>query len=244
MTRQHKDRRQAAVASALREIAPVVHRWTRLYAGVKPGLIEAGDMLRAADNAADLGRDPVNAAINELRLEAALSADDDAIRQAVIRALEAARTAEPVDDDPDRVIEPPEHLIGLVSTDRDRMGGTPCFDGTRVPIATLFENMADGMSLDAFLESWPSVTRRQAQQAIVMAGLALVQESLLPLVGQRRRNCESGAVYTVAEVRNGVSSSEWLALVVGDDGVSGQRSLRNVLDDRRIEDTDGNGDRT
>lgn len=237
MTRQQKDRRRAAIASALREIAPVVRHWTRLYAGVKPGLIEAGDMLRAADNAADLGRDPVDAAINELRLEAALADDDDAVRQAVIRALEAARTAEPGDDDDsDRVIEPPEHLIGLVSTDRDRMAGTPCFDGTRVPVATLFENMADGMSLDAFLESWPSVTRRQAQQALVMAGLALIQESLFPLVGQRRRNCETGAVYTVAEVRNGVASSEWIALVVGDDGASGQRSLQDVLADRRIDD--------
>jgi uncharacterized protein (DUF433 family) len=42
------------------------------------------------------------------------------------------------------------------------LGGTPVFAGTRVPIATLFEYLADNLTLDYFLESFPSVARHQA----------------------------------------------------------------------------------
>lgn len=50
------------------------------------------------------------------------------------------------------------------------MGGVPCFRGTRVPISTLFENLADGMPLGEILEQWPSLNR-----ADVVAVLSLSQ---------------------------------------------------------------------
>ena len=42
------------------------------------------------------------------------------------------------------------------------MSGTPVFEGTRVPIEALIENLAAGVSLAEFLENFPSVTREQA----------------------------------------------------------------------------------
>jgi uncharacterized protein (DUF433 family) len=50
----------------------------------------------------------------------------------------------------------------LVVSDPEILGGTPVFKGTRVPVRTLFEYLADGLSLEYFLESFPSVTREQA----------------------------------------------------------------------------------
>lgn len=62
-----------------------------------------------------------------------------------------------------------------VVTDPEILGGTPVFAGTRVPIAVLFENLADGLSLDEILESYPTLEREQAIEALRQA------ESLLEL---------------------------------------------------------------
>jgi uncharacterized protein (DUF433 family) len=49
-----------------------------------------------------------------------------------------------------------------VVSDPGILGGTPVFDGTRMPVQTLFDYLADGLSLDYFVETFPSVTREQA----------------------------------------------------------------------------------
>ncbi len=51
---------------------------------------------------------------------------------------------------------------GLVVSNPDILGGTPVFRGTRMPVKTLFDYLADGLSLDYFLETFPSVAREQA----------------------------------------------------------------------------------
>jgi uncharacterized protein (DUF433 family) len=53
-----------------------------------------------------------------------------------------------------------EHLP--INIDPDIVSGTPVFEGTRVPIDALTNNLADGVSLDEFLENFPTVTREQA----------------------------------------------------------------------------------
>ena len=57
----------------------------------------------------------------------------------------------------------------LVEIDPEKLGGTPVFYGTRVPIQNLFDCLEGGESLDEFLEQFPSVTRAQA--------LAVLEES-------------------------------------------------------------------
>jgi uncharacterized protein (DUF433 family) len=57
----------------------------------------------------------------------------------------------------------------LVTTDPEILGGTPVFTGTRVPVAVLFENLADGLSLEEILESYPTLKRDQAIDALQQA---------------------------------------------------------------------------
>ena len=46
------------------------------------------------------------------------------------------------------------------------LGGTPVFTGTRVPAQALIDYLEEGRSLDEFLEDFPTVTRKQATQAL------------------------------------------------------------------------------
>jgi uncharacterized protein (DUF433 family) len=49
----------------------------------------------------------------------------------------------------------------LINIDPEIMGGMPVFNGTRVPIKTLFEWL-ETETLEAFLENFPTVSREQA----------------------------------------------------------------------------------
>ena len=42
------------------------------------------------------------------------------------------------------------------------LGGTPVFIGTHAPVQKLLDYLEEGNTLDAFLDSFPSVTRDQA----------------------------------------------------------------------------------
>jgi uncharacterized protein (DUF433 family) len=53
--------------------------------------------------------------------------------------------------------------------DPERMSGAPCFNGTRVPVDSLFANLESGLGLDAYLECFPEVTREQAVAVLVHA---------------------------------------------------------------------------
>jgi uncharacterized protein (DUF433 family) len=54
----------------------------------------------------------------------------------------------------------------LIEVDPEKMGGTPVFKGTRVPIAHLFEYLEAGNSVDQFLDEFPTVTREQVQSVL------------------------------------------------------------------------------
>ena len=72
----------------------------------------------------------------------------------------------------------PRHAVGgEVISNPAILGGRPVFSGTRVPVATLFEYLADGLSLDYFLESFPTVSRQQAA-AVIQYGLHQIEREL------------------------------------------------------------------
>jgi uncharacterized protein (DUF433 family) len=54
------------------------------------------------------------------------------------------------------------NIKDLVEVDPEKMSGTPCFIGTRVPVTHLFDYLEAGDGLDDFLKDFPSVTRDQA----------------------------------------------------------------------------------
>ena len=60
-----------------------------------------------------------------------------------------------------------KELLGeIVWVDPERMSGTPCFKGTRVPIQ---DHIEGNSTLDEFLSGFPSVTREQAVRFIELA---------------------------------------------------------------------------
>ena len=62
----------------------------------------------------------------------------------------------------------------LIERDPEKLGGTPVFYGTRVPVQNLFDCLEGGESVDEFLDQFPTVTRQQ-----VLAVLEASKESLL-----------------------------------------------------------------
>ena len=48
----------------------------------------------------------------------------------------------------------------------DVVSGAWVFDGTRVPVAALFENLKDGASIDEFLTCFPGVKRSQVNAVL------------------------------------------------------------------------------
>ena len=57
----------------------------------------------------------------------------------------------------------------LVEIDPAKLGGTPVFRGTRVPIRNLFDCLEAGESVEQFLDQYPTVSREQV--------LAVLEES-------------------------------------------------------------------
>ena len=53
-----------------------------------------------------------------------------------------------------------------INIDKEILSGTPVFQGTRVPVAALLDNLEVGVSLDKFLENFPTVKREQTVQVL------------------------------------------------------------------------------
>ena len=60
--------------------------------------------------------------------------------------------------------------VDVISIDPEILGGTPVFPGTRVPVETLFDDLESGITIDAFLDDFPSVTKEQAIQVLKLVG--------------------------------------------------------------------------
>lgn len=66
-------------------------------------------------------------------------------------------------------------LEEIITVDPEIQFGTPVFTGTRVPIESLFWHLEKGISLDDFLDDFPSVTRQQAIALIEVASKTLTR---------------------------------------------------------------------
>ena len=54
----------------------------------------------------------------------------------------------------------------IIQKSKDILGGTPVFQGTRVPVKTLIDYLEAGDRLDDFLRDYPSVTKRHVLQVL------------------------------------------------------------------------------
>ena len=57
----------------------------------------------------------------------------------------------------------------VINIDKEIMGGTPVFSGTRVPIKNLFDYLETGDSIEVFLEDFEGVSREQVVKVLEMS---------------------------------------------------------------------------
>jgi uncharacterized protein (DUF433 family) len=74
-------------------------------------------------------------------------------------------------------------MTTIITVDKDILGGTPVFTGTRVPIESLFRHIAEGAALNEFLEDFPTVSREQVIELLNLAHRA-VQSSRTSLLNE------------------------------------------------------------
>ncbi len=73
------------------------------------------------------------------------------------------------------------NIQDLITINNDIQGGQPVFSGTRVPVESLFDHLEAGISLDIFLDDFPSVTRQQAIDTLEAANKILTSKNLAQL---------------------------------------------------------------
>lgn len=64
----------------------------------------------------------------------------------------------------------------IIQIDKEIMSGQPVFVGTRVPVDSLFDHLEAGISLDEFLDDFPSVTKEQAISLLEIANKMLTSQ--------------------------------------------------------------------
>ncbi|MGE0592679.1 MAG: DUF433 domain-containing protein [Vicinamibacterales bacterium] len=67
-----------------------------------------------------------------------------------------------------------------ITVDPAVLHGKACIRGTRIPVAVVLANLAEGLSADELIRSYPSLTAEGIQAALAYAA-DLAQERILPL---------------------------------------------------------------
>jgi uncharacterized protein (DUF433 family) len=68
-----------------------------------------------------------------------------------------------------------------ITVNPNQMGGVPCLRGLRIPVATIVDMVADGMSEREILESLPDLEANDIREALRFAAEA-VREREIPLL--------------------------------------------------------------
>ena len=69
----------------------------------------------------------------------------------------------------------------IITVDDDILGGQPVFKGTRVPVESLFDHLEAGVSLDQFLDDFPTVSKEQAIALLDIANRLLTSKNVAEL---------------------------------------------------------------
>ena len=68
-----------------------------------------------------------------------------------------------------------------ITVTADQMGGVPCIRGLRIPVATVVDMIADGLSDEEILGAYPDLEKEDIREALQYAAEA-VRERELPLL--------------------------------------------------------------
>ena len=62
-----------------------------------------------------------------------------------------------------------------ITIDPEIVSGTPVFRGTRVPVDALINNLEAGLTLDEFLQNFPTVTRGRHSEVLEFSKATLLK---------------------------------------------------------------------
>lgn len=62
----------------------------------------------------------------------------------------------------------------VINLDKEILGGTPVFMGTRVPIKNLFDYLEEGQSIEEFQDDFPTVKRDQIEKILELSHKLLI----------------------------------------------------------------------
>ena len=69
----------------------------------------------------------------------------------------------------------------IITIDNDILGGQSVFKGTRVPVESLFGHLEAGVSIDEFLDDFPTVSKEQAIALLDIANKLLTSKNVAQL---------------------------------------------------------------
>lgn len=73
------------------------------------------------------------------------------------------------------------NISEIINVDNDILGGQPVFKGTRVPVESLFDHLEAGVSLNEFLDDFPTVSKEQAVALLDIANRLLTSKNAVQL---------------------------------------------------------------
>ena len=67
-----------------------------------------------------------------------------------------------------------------ITLDPNKCFGKPCIRGLRIPVASILQYLASGMTIEEVLQEWPELEREDILQALGFAAWAM-EERIVPM---------------------------------------------------------------
>jgi len=65
-----------------------------------------------------------------------------------------------------------------ITTDPEQMGGVPCIRGLRIPVATMVDMVAEGMTTDEIINAYPDLQPEDIEQGLHYAAESVRERKL------------------------------------------------------------------
>lgn len=72
-----------------------------------------------------------------------------------------------------------KNIRELITIDKDILSGQPVFIGSRVPVVSLFSHLEKGVSLDEFLDDFPTVNKHIAIAVLELAEIMFSTDKII-----------------------------------------------------------------
>jgi uncharacterized protein (DUF433 family) len=71
-------------------------------------------------------------------------------------------------------------MVDRIEIDPRRCGGSPVIRGTRIPVAVIIDQLANGESWDAILHGYPELTAEDILAALLFAKASIENSEIIP----------------------------------------------------------------